>query len=352
MPNNVKDTEMENRSVTRAVFDFVFSCYNKGNVMNHAGGHRQKKMRKGILLLLFGIGILFVFTFTFYRSLATDVSVQIGNVAPTVVSAFLHASPFIFTEQFNIGNHVNVMIPGSTGALYGNGRVEDLNGRNDIVSVRGIFYRSSASGGSDCTADNNSCYVVSSCTLRDLTGNDLRKEYSCRFNLSSYVDSTASDGRYSTDTWNFFAEVSDGTATDSESVTTEVSSLLSLNIPSFINYGVLGLGDKTPAGAVKITTTQQGNVRAGIEISSVGTTMNCSGRGSIPRENQEYFTESFIHGTGTDLSGTSTSTGMLLGWQETDTVVSDDLYMGIEVPSSNVEGVCSMVDTLTATSLD
>ncbi len=343
---------MENRSVTRAVFDFVFSCYNKGNVMNHAGGHRQKKMRKGILLLLFGIGILFVFTFTFYRSLATDVSVQIGNVAPTVVSAFLHASPFIFTEQFNIGNHVNVMIPGSTGALYGNGRVEDLNGRNDIVSVRGIFYRSSASGGSDCTADNNSCYVVSSCTLRDLTGNDLRKEYSCRFNLSSYVDSTASDGRYSTDTWNFFAEVSDGTATDSESVTTEVSSLLSLNIPSFINYGVLGLGDKTPAGAVKITTTQQGNVRAGIEISSVGTTMNCSGRGSIPRENQEYFTESFIHGTGTDLSGTSTSTGMLLGWQETDTVVSDDLYMGIEVPSSNVEGVCSMVDTLTATSLD
>ena len=320
--------------------------------MNHAGGHRQKKMRKGILLLLFGIGILFVFTFTFYRSLATDVSVQIGNVAPTVVSAFLHASPFIFTEQFNIGNHVNVMIPGSTGALYGNGRVEDLNGRNDIVSVRGIFYRSSASGGSDCTADNNSCYVVSSCTLRDLTGNDLRKEYSCRFNLSSYVDSTASDGRYSTDTWNFFAEVSDGTATDSESVTTEVSSLLSLNIPSFINYGVLGLGDKTPAGAVKITTTQQGNVRAGIEISSVGTTMNCSGRGSIPRENQEYFTESFIHGTGTDLSGTSTSTGMLLGWQETDTVVSDDLYMGIEVPSSNVEGVCSMVDTLTATSLD
>ncbi|HBK34135.1 TPA: hypothetical protein DEP34_00195 [Candidatus Uhrbacteria bacterium] len=320
--------------------------------MNHAGGRRQEKIRKGIFLLLFGIGMLFVFTFTFYRSLATDVSVQIGNVAPTVVSAFLHASSFIFTEQFNIGTPVNVMIPGSTGALYGNGRVEDLNGRDDIVNVRGVFYRSSVSGGSDCTADNNGCYVVSSCTLRDLTGNDLRKEYSCRFDLSAYIDSTDSDGHYSTDTWNFFVEVSDGTAIDSESVTTEVSSLLSLDIPSSINYGVLGLGDKTPAGSINITVTQQGNVRAGVEISGVGTAMNCSGRGSIPRENQEYSTESFTHGTGIDLSGTPISTGMVLGWQETDTAVSDDLYFGIEIPSSGVEGICSMVNTLTAASLD
>lgn len=313
----------------------------------------EKRQRARVMIgaLLFGMFVLFVFIFTFYRSLASNVSVEIGNTAPTVVSAHLHTLSFTFTDAFGLNDPVNVMIPGSTGSLYGNGRVEDTNGRDDITNVRGVFYRSSVAEGAACVADNNDCYVVPSCTLRAMTGNELRKEYSCHFLLSSYIDATSSDGRYPSDTWRFYAEVSDGSATASSTVSTEVSALLSLDIPSSINYGNMTLGEKTTPGAVKITVAQQGNIRAGLQISSEETGMVCSGRGSIPRENQEYATTAFTHGAGTDLSGTPASTGMVVDWQESGTAISDDLYLGIEVPSGGVEGTCHMTDTLTAMAL-
>lgn len=282
------------------------------------------------------IALFVVVALVMINTRASDTEVTINNVAPTVVSSSLDMGATV------------TLTSGTTTTIHATGQVGDQNGQGDIPDngVQATLYRSSATNAETCTPDDNDCYRIASCPLTN-DANPNRRNYDCTFNLAHYTDSTTANGRYPTDNWKLHILVKDteNVTGSLNTTTTEVADLLSLNFPTTINFGAANPGDFK---YTDFAIDNKGNIKAGVYIYSTDSTMDCTTRGAIPRGNQEYSTASFTHGTGTDLTATTTSdTGLLIDWQATATLTTDQLFMGLAVPEG-VEGVCSIVDTLVA----
>lgn len=268
------------------------------------------------------------------------------NIAPTVVSVVTSASPGGTDDDFTGGPIA--LIPASNKALYLNGVVEDLNGRDNIATVRGVFYRSGVSGGSTCSADTASCYVVANCTLSN-NGDSNQKVYSCSMSLSYIADSTASGGRYPSENWIAYVYVTDNQAFDEDSsVTKEMGSLLSLNIPNSLAFGSLNLNSQTnAAGNSEMVVSQAGNREADVEV-SMADPMTCTS-GSIPVNAIKWALTDvgYTHSDNTNLSSNSTDTNLFVGYGTAGTPSpSKTLYWNIGI-SDGLGGTCSGTTTIT-----
>ena len=261
------------------------------------------------------------------------------NIAPTIESVYLSSSANAKTDAYP-GGTINDLVPGGTRSIHINGVVEDLDGKADIDKVQTVFYRSGVTGGADCTADNNDCYKISSCTLSD-NANPNQKEYDCQIDLYYYTDATDNGGSYPVDNWIVFVKVEDKTpesATDS-SLSKEIAAMLSLNIPATLDYGSFSLAQTTDTNTNQhYIVTQYGNDQADIQVK--GTNMTCD-PGAIPVSNQEWSLTDVAYGSGTDLTTSFFTTNINIGYRADDaTELSKTLYWNIGIPAIGVGGNC------------
>ena len=273
-----------------------------------------------------------------------SVDTEITNTAPTVDSVFISDTANGLVDDYSGGTITPTA--GAAKTLHINGVVSDANGTADIASVKMAFYRSGATNGSACTADQNDCYPVVGCALSADTATT--KKYNCEIAVQFWADSTDTGGRFSAEDWQVYVEAEDNTATtgSNNSVSKEIGTVLSVNIPTSIVYGTFGLGESTTAlNNNEMLITQQGNDEADVEVS--GTAMTCSNIGVIPDSNQKWALTDVGAASGISLSSSATSTNIGIGYKDEDlTDVSKTLYWNITIPETGVKGVCTGSNTI------
>jgi hypothetical protein len=257
-------------------------------------------------------------------------TVTVGNAAPTVSNVNLTPDPIVLTEN-------------TTTTVTCTATLTDTNGGDDITSATATIYRSGV--GSSCTADDNNCYKVSSCTLGTPVGDDV--DATCTVDIWFHADPTDS-GTYSTETWQCEVTAIDsqgatGSATDS--TPPELNTLNAIIVTASINYGTLLPGATSSVSEITTATTT-GNAAVDVQLS--GTDM-VSGADSIPVSQQEYATSSVAYGSGTDL--TSTPTALELESLKPTTHPSDqadDIYWRIGIPDGQPAGTYTGTTTVDA----
>jgi hypothetical protein len=286
---------------------------------------------------------------------------NIVNTAPTVETVSI-ADGANGASQYNDSTGIT-LVPGTTKTVHINGVVRDANGYADINDVTMTFYRSSVANAQTCTADNNNCYRVTTCTLGGGSGADLTQTYDCSIDLSYYTDASGSGTRYPSDHWAVYVKVTDkepttGISNDQNTGNyvgqTNINRLLALTIPAAIDYssgGNFGLGATTTnANNQEMTITQQGNDEADVQVS--GTTMACDNIGSILVGQQKWALTDvgYSNGSTTALTGSLVNTILDVHHQDLDgsSNTSKVLYWNIGIPSTGVKGLCTGTNTITA----
>lgn len=291
------------------------------------------------------IGIFVIIALITVNSQADTVSTNtnIDDVQPTVDSIFVSSSANAKADTWNDGSIE--LTSGTTTTIHINGTVADNNGYQDITNVEATFYHDDGVRSESCSADNNNCYKVANCTLSSGTLNAI--DYNCQMDLQFYTDSTMAGGAGAGNDWRVFVSVTDGDdgAVTDDTLTKDVNTLLSVNIPNSIEFGTLAIGSKTTAANNQVMVIEQrGNDRADLEIE--GNSLVCSVRGSIPNGNIEFGLTDVAHSDAsmTDVPNVGSSTGLStnLPYATAGTVpVQDDVFWNIEIPNGGVEGTCT-----------
>lgn len=306
----------------------------------------------GVALALIAVFVVVALVMINSQASDTNTVVTIDNVDPTVESIYLsdYAEPgdgTQLTDDYG-GGTINSLVAGSTKSVYLTGIVQDNNGAADISGVSAILFRTAQT--SSCTADKNDCYQDSTCETYAGPNFD-QLYYSCGpYVLQYFVDSTSTGGAYLSDNWTGRVAVTDGGTPVASTITKEMQTLLSLSIPTSINYGTLALGASTTmANDQEMVITQYGNDEADVEVSS-SAAMSCSVHGDIPVSFQEWSLTSVDHSTtGTDLSGSATDTNTNISYRiSDDTALTGSLFWGISIPPSGIEGTCTGATVVTA----
>lgn len=243
----------------------------------------------------------------------------------------------IGTTQFGTNTAPLSLTADSTTTYYVNGQVSDPDGFANIQDVDARMYRSGVANGVACAADNNDCYIQTTCSLANGSGNTI--DYSCQFDLQYYTDPT-DNGMYGGETWNVRVSVSDDSNTvNDDAYTNEITSLKAISAPGNISYGTLALGQKSTTSAV-LNVVNVGNINTDISLS--GTTLTCP-LGSIPPENNRYDLVDTDYDSMTNtLSGTTVVLDVDLPQRTSDILPSEDnIYWRIQIPSTGVVGSCT-----------
>lgn len=276
----------------------------------------------------------------------TDAYAQ-ANQPPTVLSVVTSNTSNGTTDNYP-GGSITVN-SGGIKTIYLNGTVEDLDGRDTITNVRGVFHRSGASGGHACSASGNDCYVVASCGVANLADPN-QKSYYCQTDLQFYSDPTDAPSPYPSENWVAHVEVTDGTDTGQDSsLTKEMNSVLSISFPGTIEFGTRSVGDSTTAGTnTEMAISQRGNINADVEV-SMPSGMPCT-RGTFPIGNVKWALTDVGYGSGSAISMTAspvdTNLNVAYG-TDTSPSPSKFLYWNISIPVG-VGGTCSGTTVISA----
>jgi len=249
-----------------------------------------------------------------------------------VAEASVRFAPVITNWRLNADEDIS-LVEGETTTVYATGTVSDLNGFGDMLYATSTIYRSGV--GSDCTANDNNCYPITSlsCPFTNCSGNSCDVE--CSAEIQYFAEPTDA-GTYAGEHWEaslFVIDTTNNYATDT-SVAVDLNTLWALSLTSNdINYGTLGIGEDT--GAVNATTSLQNTGNDNVDVEVEGTNMTASGS-SIPVGNQMFATSSFTYSSCvicTALSGSASPYEVdLIKPTSASTPVTDTLYWGIYVP--------------------
>ncbi len=284
---------------------------------------------------IIGVGLLGFIAATFADTAST--SVTVGNASPSVSSVTFNSSSAITLTENN------------TKTVYATSTVSDGNGCSTITGVTTDFYRSAVTAASCDTsgeASSNSCYPRVTCTVVAGTctgGVDTSADYVCSTALQYYADPTDT-GTYSAQTWTALTSVTDGTATTTGSGSVELNTLSALDVTSSISYGTLAANSNTAGVNSTTTVTNTGNTNIDPDLS--GTVMT-SGGDTIAVGQQEYATDAFSYGAGTDLTTSPVSLNITLP-QRTSGAITDTVSWGIGVPAGTPPGSYTGTNTFTA----
>jgi len=252
----------------------------------------------------------------------------VNNIAPTVSGVDLNA-----------GADIN-LTENSTTTVECTGTITDENGGDEITSATATIYRSGV--GSNCTADDNNCYQISSCTLGPAVGND--KNATCTVDIWFHADPTDA-GTYATaqgwdvQTWQCQITATDAgglTGSGTDSIPPEVVTLTALDVDSSITYDALDPGTNMASTSIAVNATTTGNVPIDIQLKGDDMT---SGANSIPVSNQHYATSTVAYASGISLSGTYATLEVDMPKPTTSPSNSTDIiYWGWGVPSGTPAG--------------
>jgi hypothetical protein len=305
----------------------------------------------GLILLA---GVVFVLVSLIVPNTQGDditTSASIQNVTPSIDSVYISDDQYGMADDYS-GGTITGLNSGSTKTVHVNGVVSDDNGFDDIFQVSVVLFRTTKT--SSCSADKNDCYsgnTSASCSLNTAYGDSIQAQYDCEFALEYFIDGTDSNSANSGDEWTVEVIVEDDDAeTDTDTtVTKDIETLLSLNIPATIDFGTLALGaSTTDANNVEMSITQYGNVNADVEVS--GASLTCdSSDGVIPLGNIEWSLSDVGYGSQNDLTGSAVDTnfGIATRTDEASPLIKK-LYWEILIPTTGVEGDCSGTTVVTA----
>lgn len=291
--------------------------------------------------------------------------VVIINSPPTIVSVVTSDDPF-GAEDYPDGI-INSLVPAGERPIYVSGIVEDVNSRLTITNVRATAYRSGVYGGSGCSPnDANDCYVTDGCDLQiDGTVTDVQQRYTCLVPFKYFTDGTMYGGEFPDEHWVVSVQAFDdqGGISDPLATDREIQTLLAVNFPLTIDYGVLAPGDSTDEWSrVSQTISQAGNDVADVEVSYqtysaapyFGGTMDCvhtGGMGAIPNENQQWSVVAGGYGSPgtTNLTDQPERAETAVAYRHGENPMAP-LYWNIRIPESGVSGTCTGSVSISAVS--
>ncbi len=331
---------------------------------------------------LFVGGLFFAMSFivgytklqVFLQSKADTAVQQLAMVAEAVEPVI--SSVIVSTESYGIQISSLTPIEGSVFPVYVHGVVTDLNGCSDLKDVQVTVHRNDLA--SSCQANPENCYTATTTLFQGCTGvSDLSAEYEVVVPVLYFADPTDGGSPFSSAQWVAKAVVRDeADLVDlDESMNFEVNSLASFSVTHFVDFGELSLGEI--AQPQPLSFRNLGNRLVRPLFSSVGG-FDCSnlGSASIPPD--------FLRiATGAEVVAITTTTATTDGlnlitdaqkealWDQVlpmlsmqDTPLNEQVfvrragvdivstaYLVLKIPSTDVEGVCSIVLNFTADSL-
>src|SRR3989344_7530815 len=143
-------------------------------------------------LLILGI----VVRYTGAADVAT--TAEITNESPTVDTISISTTAYGADDLTSSGILPNV---GTDRTIHINGVMSDANGENDIASstINIVFHKTTSTN--ICLADNNDCYVITSCDTNYTDGDDTQIAYNCEVPIQYFIDATDAASIYAEDTW-------------------------------------------------------------------------------------------------------------------------------------------------------
>ncbi|MBY0310038.1 DUF2341 domain-containing protein [Patescibacteria group bacterium] len=247
----------------------------------------------------------------------------------------LQFNPTLGGGTLNAGQDI-ALTPGTTTAVVATSTVFDFNGATDLAHATATFYRTSV--GASCTADNNSCYRVSTesggCSFTSCSGSSCVLQ--CTAHFFFHTDPT-DFGAFDGQEWFAFLEAEDLSAgygfTSSPGV--EVGTMRAISVNSLINYGALEPTTNTGSTNPTTTVTNLGNVALDVEVEGTDLTDGLSS--IIPANQQKFSTSSFSYSGCVSCGQLSSSTAVEAGLNLTKPAnvtppVVADVYWGIAVP--------------------
>ena len=308
-------------------------------------------------IVLFGV-LIFVaffvsFSLTQAPSQAATGEVDVENVAPTVIGDPIVALGALGSEIYPDGIIDNLNAGATNRTIWVRGGVEDQNGFDDFYSVRVKLYRNDSA----CSSfDGNHCYAnttFGTCTLVPTGGSTIRGDYLCALPLRSWMDATDADAGADSDK-HFILSVLvddvDAASTTNTNRTFEVSSFVSVDIPSTIDFGTMSFNTSTTSATnVSQTLTNQGNVVQDITVSMTDSTMACSQSSTgIDRGNLRWSLTDVDYADSAEMTASTVDTEVNIAKRVSETVATtDSLFWNLFVPYG-VEGTCSATITMMA----
>ncbi len=265
-------------------------------------------------------------------------------------------APVISNISLNYGVDIGLNIKGAADkTVYATSTsVTDNNGCADLVSATSTLFESVASGGANCSPDDNNCYATSTgCVISGCSG--ATAKVTCTFGLKFFAQSTdlTSGGGRSGHNWIGSIRVFDGSnstvATNSSQVIDVLqSSALDIS-ETFIDFGVLVTGTSTGPNNATTTVNNFGNTPLDSQVN--GLSMVRAAGGAIADYNQKFGNSSLTYAS---LPGTLSSTTpqlVTLNVSRPTSQVSTQkwIYWGIYVPGGLLSGDYGGLNTFTAT---
>lgn len=206
-------------------------------------------------------------------------AVTVGNVAPVVQSIIpsdVDGSGDL-TAGFTIAE-------GTTKNMYFRGYVYDANGCADVSSLVIKTYRSSVTGGVDCTANANDCYKTTITSFGACDPDGVTLAFSGSAPIANYADPTDAGSPYSSSVWLSNAIAQDASSEYSAykmSDFFEMNSTRAFSVsPTSLSYGSPARGaDSTE---LEITFSNTGNVTADSKYKADDFVSDTAGYDNIP----------------------------------------------------------------------
>ncbi len=244
--------------------------------------------------------------------------------------------------------------------IFIHGSYSDDNGCTDVATsgtVRMTFYRSWVDNGPTCTENRAYCFrstsvgytsninFGSSCT----GGADTTGDFEFSVPVPFYVDPTDT-GEFEAQNWiASVTAVDNALAEGTNTATTEIATLSSMDMTSSVNFGNVALDTSHASESFVLTVTNTGNNNT-LDLGVHGTPMNCT-RGTIPVGNVGYVTTTFTSlisaYTPVATSTVSANVNILKGTVGTPSSQMN-VYWDLIVPVRGVGGTCAGTLTLTA----
>lgn len=271
-----------------------------------------------------------------------------ANVAPTIDSLTISGPTSYGTAVTAISLTEN-----STVTAYIWGRATDTDTCEQIdatTNYLGKFYRSDVT--QNCSADNNNCYTLGGFTIDECTpgGQDVQARYQGQVSLEYYADPTDPGSPASGFNWVAFVRVTDDINLSAEqTTTTELNSLVALDVTASVNYGTVVLGGTSNEQLLTMTNT--GN-RAMDAVVSANQDLACA-TGSVPAGNVKYaLTGGFSYdtqGTAITVAPTTTNVNNSTAQRTNDASSSQtNVYLRLRMPEQGIAGTCTNTLTFTA----
>lgn len=295
------------------------------------------------------------------RSISFFLSFIAGIGILSLSMTFLHANSTpsvdsIVISESNGGPSIGTsidLLEFNNKTVYVHGTYTDADDCDQVQNggeVEFVLYRSGVNGAQNCNTDNTNCYrttktlggcSISNCTVGTST---VTGDYSCNLSLTHYADATDS-GTYSAENWQAWIEIADNSsASSSMSSSTEVNSLVALDLTGNISYGNIALGATSTEQSLLITNT--GNVAIDSDISA--TNMTCD-TGTILASQQHFSSLSGLtYAAMGPLSTSTQSYGLNLAKQVDATLSTTSLYFMLQAPTSSLAGTCNGTLSVTA----